>query len=151
VGNTASYTVTCSADNSATVTGAGNANASYWEAHEVSVSSATAAGTGVGVSWPLLGGSGPLATAATFPTDGGDDASLNISCDDNTRTFTPGAGATQTGATLAISTNTVSNSTAGTLVAISSTAYDQYGDGIAGVTSGFMKSQNGGGAVLQAS
>jgi len=149
VGNTASYTVTCGADNSAATIGAGNAASSYWEAHEVTVSSATAAGTGAGVSWPALG-TDPFTVAATFPTDGGDSASLNISCDDNTRAFVPGAGATQTGATLAISTNTVVNSTAGSLVAVSSTAYDQYGDGIAGVTSRFMKSQNGGGAVQQA-
>jgi len=142
VGNTASYTVTCGADNSAATIGAGNAASSYWEAHEVTVSSATAAGTGAGVSWPALG-TDPFTVAATFPTDGGHNSTLNISCDDNTRAFVPGAGATQTGATLAISTNTVVNSTAGSLVAVSSTAYDQYGDGIAGVTSRFMQSTKG--------
>ena len=136
VNGVASYTVTCGADNSALTTGAGNANASYWEGHEVVVSSATAAGTGAGVSWPTAG-TNPYGNAAVFPTDGGDSGSLNVSCDDDTRAYVAGT----TGNTLTIGTNTVVASTAGTLVAVSSKAFDQYGDGIAGVTSRFDKAQ----------
>jgi len=136
VNGVASYTVTCGADNSAATTGAGNANSSYWEGHEVVVTSATAAGTGAGVSWPTAG-TDPYTNAAVFPTDGGNSDSLNVSCDDDTRAYVAGT----TGNTLTIGTNTVVASTAGTLVAVSSKAFDQYGDGIAGVTSRFMKAQ----------
>jgi hypothetical protein len=126
----ASYVVTCGADNSATVNGDGTAASSYWESHEVTITEATALGTAVGVSRPAAAATVSTDTY-TLPTDGGDSASANISCDDEVRAFTAGT----TGNTLSVSTNNAVVATAGTLVAVTTTAYDQYGDGIAGVTS----------------
>jgi hypothetical protein len=75
---------------------------------------------------------------------------LNVSCDDEVRAYTAGT----TGNTLSISGNTFVASTAGSLVSVTSTAYDQYGDGIAGVTSRIDKLQTSpttaGSAVQQA-
>ena len=126
----ASYVVTCGADNSATVNGDGTAGGSYWEVHEVTITEATALGSGAGISRPTAASTASTATY-TLPTDGGDSASANISCDDEARAYTAGT----TGNTLSVSTNNATVSTAGTLVAVTTTAYDQYGDGIAGVTS----------------
>jgi len=126
----ASYVVTCGADNSLTVNADADGSASYWESHEVTITEATALGTGVGVSRPAAAATVSTDTYA-LPTDGGDSASANISCDDEVRAYTAGT----TGNTLAVSTNNAVVSTAGTLVAVTTTAYDQYGDGIAGVTS----------------
>jgi len=136
VNGAASYTVVCGADNSATVNGDAAASSSYWESHEVTITEATALGTGVGVSRPAAAATASTATY-TLPTDGGDSASANISCDDEVRAYTAGT----TGNTLQIGANTIVSSTAGTLVAVSATAYDQYGDGIAGVTTRVMKAQ----------
>ena len=54
---------------------------------------------------------------------------MGVSCNDTTRAYTEAT----TGESLAISTNNIVSSTAGTMVGITATAYDQYGDGIAGV------------------
>jgi hypothetical protein len=124
----ASYVVTCGADNSASVNG--DAAVGYWESHEVTITEATALGTAVGVSRPAAAATVSTDTY-TLPTDGGDSASANISCDDEVRAYTAGT----TGNTLSVSTNNAVVSTAGTLVAVTTTAYDQYGDGIAGVKS----------------
>ena len=145
----ASYTVTCGADNLATVNAAGNTAVggveSYWESRHVKVTMGTAAlGTGI----PGTGGD-PLATEV-FPTDGGGDGSggetLNISCDDEVRAYTAGT----TDDTLELSKTHAVASTAGTLVGITTTAYDQYGDGIAGVTSKLGRSSDGGVVANQA-
>jgi len=127
-GGVATYTVTCGADNSALTTGVGNASSSYWEAHEITISEATATGTAAGTSRPALD-----ATAmATFtePTDGGHNNTINISCDDAVSTYTKGAASTK----FATSGNQVTTSTAGSLMSMTASAYDQYGAGIAGQT-----------------
>ena len=124
----ASYEITCAADNSASVNG--DAAVGFWESHEVTITEATALGVGAGVSRPAA-----AATIATdtyaLPTDGGDSASANISCDDEVRAYAAGV----TGNTLSVSTNNAVVAAAGTLVAVTTTAFDQYGDGIAGVVS----------------
>ena len=139
-GGTASYTVTCGADNSATVTGAGNANSSYWQSHHVTVTMGTAAGgTGIPAN---ANPANPLATA-NYPAIGGGGNTLNISCDDNTRAYTAGT----TADTLEVSQNYATASATGTLIGITTTAYDQYGAGIAGVTSKVGVLTNGAGGV----
>ena len=84
---------------------------------------AAALGVGAGVSRPAA-----AATIATdtyaLPTDGGDSASANISCDDEVRAYAAGV----TGNTLSVSTNNAVVAAAGTLVAVTTTAFDQYGD-----------------------
>ena len=139
-GGTASYTVTCGADNSATVTGAGNANSSYWQSHHVTVTMGTAAGgTGIPAN---ANPANPLATA-NYPAIGGGGNTLNISCDDNTRAYTAGT----TADTLEVSQNYATASATGTLIGITTTAYDQYGAGIAGVTSKVGVLTDGAGGV----
>ncbi len=140
-GNTATFTVTCDADNSTATTGAVGANSSYWQHHDVKFAMAT---NGI----PAGGGGGPIAGGETYPTDGGGGSFLNISCDDNTRAYDDTAGAGNgTAETLSVSQNTVVSSAAGTLVTATATAYDQYGDGIAGQTVRFMKAQDSAGAA----
>ena len=126
VGGVATYTVTCGADNSALTTGIGNASSSYWEAHEVSISEATAVGTAAGVSRPALDAS----AMATFtePTDGGHNNTMNVSCDDAVSTYTKGAASTS----FVTSANQYTTSTAGSLMSATVSAFDQYGAGIAG-------------------
>jgi hypothetical protein len=145
----ASYVVTCGADNSLTVNADGTGSSSYYESHEVTVTEGVAAGTGQGISRPALAATASTATTA-YPTDGGNNSTLNVSCDDEVRAYTAGT----TGNTLSISGNTFVASTAGSLVSVTSTAYDQYGDGIAGVTSRIDKLQTSpttaGSAVQQA-
>jgi hypothetical protein len=149
-GGVASYVVTCGADNSLTVNADGAGGSSYYESHEVTVTEGVAAGTGQGISRPALAATASTASTA-YPTDGGNNSTLNVSCDDEVRAYTAGT----TGNTLSISGNTFVASTAGSLVSVTSTAYDQYGDGIAGVTSRIDKAQtattgNAGAAVQQA-
>lgn len=141
-GGTASYTVTCGADNSALTTGAGNAASSYWEAHEITITEATAAGTAAGTSRPT--GSGAVTFA--WSGDGQHNSTINISCDDATPTYTKGAASTS----MSTSANNYPTSTAGALMSITANAYDQYGDGIAGQTAVFRKAVNGAGAQAQA-
>ena len=139
-GGTASYTVTCGADNSATVTGAGNANSSYWQSHHVTVTMGTAAGgTGIPAN---ANPANPLATP-NYPAIGGGNNTLNISCDDNTRAYTAGT----TADSLEVSQNYATASATGTLIGITTTAYDQYGAGIAGVTSKVGVLTDGAGGV----
>jgi len=139
-GNTATFTVTCDADNSATTTGALATNSSYWQHHDVKFAMAT---NGI----PTGGGSGPIAGGETYPTDGGGGSFLNISCDDNTRGYDDTAGAGNgTAETLSVSQNSVVSSAAGTLVTATATTYDQYGEGIAGQTVRFMKAADSAGA-----
>jgi hypothetical protein len=77
----------------------------------------------------------------TAPTKGGGDGGeVNVSCDDELRAYD----ATGTGQTLEISNNHYVASTAGSLVTITSTAYDQYGAGIAGVNTKVTQQTDGG-------
>ena len=130
-GGTATYTVTCGADNSALTTGVGNASSSYWEAHEITVTEATASGTAVGVSRPT----GSNAVTFGYSGDGQNNSTINIACDDATPSYSSGAAST----TFAISANNYPISTAGALMSATATAYDQYGNGIAGQTANFQK------------
>jgi len=131
-GGTASYTVACAADNSALTTGIGNAGTSYWEAHEITATESTAAGvTAAGSSRPVGAGALSFSYAGT----GQNHASVNIACDDSTPTYTKAAAST----TLAVSANTYAVSTAGSLMSATATAYDQYGNGIAGQHTIFTK------------
>jgi hypothetical protein len=142
-GGTAAYTVTCGADNDVLVNAADAGSASYWEAHEVTVSEATAAGTGAGVSRPT----GSSALTFAYSGDGQHNDTMNISCDDAVPAFTAHASNSQT---LEISSNNYASATAGSLSSVTFTAYDQYGDGIVGQTANFQSDTDGGGAATQA-
>jgi len=123
------YTITCGADNSATVNGAIGATASYFESHHVTVSFGTAA---LGSGLPATAGS----PTQTYPdTYGKHNSTMNVTCDDAVRAYTP----TQAvGESLSISDNTIAVSAAGSLASITATAYDQYGTGVAGKTVQFQ-------------
>ena len=141
----ATFDITCAADPLPTsANDIGNGGTSYWEHHMVTITSATAAGTGAGVSWPT-GGTDPM-SGATYPTDGGGGSKLNVSCDDEARSYTAGAGSS----TLAISANHFAGAAGGSLVTVTTTAYDQYGAGIAGITSEITQATDGAGAADQA-
>jgi len=139
---TASYTVTCGADNSLLTTGIGNASSSYWESHEVTVTEATAAGTAAGVSRPAAAG----AVTFAYSGSGQHNSTINISCDDAVATYTSGAAST----TLSTSSNNYPTAVAGALMSVTATAYNQYGVGIAGQTTNFQTVTDGGGAATQA-
>jgi hypothetical protein len=137
----ATFDITCSADPAPTALNAiGNGDAGYWEHHMVTITSATATGNG----WPASG-TDPM-SGATWPTDGGGGSKLNVSCDDEAKSHTAGA----TANTLAISGNHFAGAAGGSLVTVTTTAYDQYGNGIAGITSEITQSTDGAGAVDQA-
>jgi hypothetical protein len=76
--------------------------------------------------------------ATTFGTgvSGAVDGYIGLTCDDTTRAHTFGGTDVET---LSVSSNNYAYSTAGSLATITSTAYDQYGDGIAGVVSQFTR------------
>jgi hypothetical protein len=125
-GGVASLTITCAADplplaSNAKAAG-GAAAAEYWESHEVTITFATATGNG----WPALG---------SDPTDAGlmNNSTMNVVCDDEVRDYVGGTN----GEALSVNQNYASVSTAGTLATVTATAYDQYGDGIAGVEASF--------------
>ena len=125
-GGVASLTITCAADplplaSNAKAAG-GAAAAEYWESHEVTITFATATGNG----WPALG---------SDPTDVGlmNNSTMNVVCDDEVRDYVGGTN----GEALSVNQNYASVSTAGTLATVTATAYDQYGDGIAGVEASF--------------
>ena len=126
-GGVASYTITCAADPLPLASNAKAANgaaaAEYWESHEVTITFATAAG---GNGWP---------TGGADPTDAGlmNNSTMNVICDDEVRDYVGGTN----GEGLAVNQNYATVSTAGTLATITATAYDQYGDGIAGVEATF--------------
>ena len=135
-GGTASYTVTCGADNNAasTSTGIGNANGSdgimsYWESHEVTITEATALGTGASISRPALAG----AVTFAYSGSGQHNGTMNISCDDAVSTHAAAA----TSASLTTSANNYATATAGSMMSITATAFDQYGVGMAGQITNF--------------
>jgi hypothetical protein len=115
---TASWTVTCSADDSAVTT-------TWWESYELTVTMGAADG-GTGI--PGTGGD-PLDSTVYGTGVGGNNSTLNVTCLDDARAYTMGA----TGGTLAISNNNYTQSTAGSLGTVTATAYDQYGTGKSGV------------------
>ena len=148
-GGTASYTVTCGADNNAaaTSTGIGSANGSnglpsYWEAHEVTITEATAAGTAAGVSRPASAG----AVTFAYSGNGQHNSTMNISCDDAVSTHTAAA----TSASLTTSANNYPTATAGALMSITATAFDQYGVGMAGQITHFKSATDSAGAADRA-
>jgi hypothetical protein len=136
-GNSATYEVACSADPGGLVSNNGTGSNDYWEHHMLTITNATATGNG----WPTNGAD--AMSGATFPTDGGGGDKVNIICDDEARDYTASAGSS----TLAISQNQFNAAAGGSLVTITTTAYDQYGDGIAGVTSEITQDTDGAGAA----
>ncbi len=132
---TASWTVTCGADDT-------TANTAYFESYELTVTMGAADG-GTGI--PGTGGN-PLATT-TFGTGvGGNNSTLNVSCDDAPSAYTGGT----TAETLSISNNNYTISAAGSLSSVTATAYDQYGAGFAGATVRISSSTDGGGVTTRA-
>ena len=129
-GGAASYTVTCDADDS-------TLNDTYMISHEITVSIGAAdGGTGipVGATTPIANQVGRM-----------NQNTLNVTCDDGVRAYTAGASTN----TLALASNNYAWAAAGTLASVTATAYDQYGDGIAGVTVGFRSDTNTVGMVNQ--
>ena len=141
-GGTASYTVTCGADNSATVNGIGNGSASYWESHEVTITEATALGTAAGVSRPASAG----AVTFAYSGNGQHNSTMNISCDDAVSTHAAAA----TSASLTTSANNYATATAGAMMSITATAFDQYGVGMAGQVTHFKSATDLAGATDRA-
>ena len=132
---TASWTVTCRADDSALTT-------TWWESYELTVTMGAADG-GTGI--PGTGGN-PLATT-TFGTGvGGNGSTLNVTCLDDARAYTGGT----TAETLSISSNNYTISAAGSLGSATATAYDQYGTGIAGATVRISSNTDAAGVVTRA-
>jgi len=127
-GATASWTVTCPADDSASTT-------TYAVAFEqtVTVGALLTSGRPTGITTgPLDDDSTPNYDQTTFGTGVGNAGTTNrlgVSCNDTARAYAEGG----TGESLSISTNNQVASTAGSMVAVTATAYDQYGAGIAGI------------------
>ena len=132
---TASWTVTCSADDSATTT-------TWWETHELTVTMGAADG-GTGI--PGTGGN-PLASTVYGTGVGGAQSKLGVTCLDDPRAYTEGS----TAETLAISDNNYTISAAGSLASVTATAYDQYGTGVAGSTVRIQSNTDGAGATTRA-
>ena len=131
---TASWTVTCSADDSALTT-------TWWESYELTVTmSAADGGTGLPV-----GAGNPLAATVFGTGVGGHSSTLNVTCLDDVRAY-----AAAQGSTLSISDNNYTISAAGSLGSATATAYDQYGAGIAGVPVRISSNTDGGGVVTRA-
>lgn len=124
-GGAASYTVTCDADDSAL-------NTNYMVSHEITVSMAAADG-GTGIPAGASPGN-PIANQ----TGRMNNSTLNVTCDDAARAY-DGAGGAGTVETLTVSANNYVVATAGSLASMTATAYDKYGDGMAGVTVQFQK------------
>ena len=132
---TASWTVTCSPDDSALTT-------TWWESYELTVTMGAADG---GNGRPATAGD-PLATT-TFGTGvGGNGSTLNVTCLDDARAYTGGT----TAEALTISDNNYTISAAGVLGSVTATAYDQYGTGFAGATVRITSDTDGAGAAIKA-
>ena len=121
---TATWTTTCPADDS-------TANFNYAVAFEHTVTfGALIDADGLPANAANPGDVGGAGASTAYGTGvGGANTNMGVSCNDTTRAYTEAS----TGESLAVSTNNVVSSTAGTMVGITATAYDQYGDGIAGV------------------
>jgi len=132
---TASWTVTCSPDDSTTT-------ATWWETHELTVTMAAAdGGTGIPV-----GGGNPLTTTTYGTGVGGAQNLLAVTCLDDARAYTGGT----TNEALSISANNYTISAAGSLGSVTATAYDQYGTGIAGVPVRISSDTDGAGVTTRA-
>ena len=134
----ATFDVTCSADAGGLTSNNGAGSTDYWEHHMVAITNATATGNG----WPTNGSD--AMSGATWPTDGGGGSKINVICDDEARDYTASAGSS----TLAISDNHFVSAAGGSLVTVTTTAYDQYGAGIAGVTSEITQDTDGAGSPV---
>ena len=128
-GKTASWTVTCAADDSA-------ANTNYQSVMQQTVTFGGAVDTdGLPTGAANPGDVGGAGNSVTFGTgvgganSAGSNSIFGVSCNDTARAYTEAT----TGESLSISTNNIARTTAGTMMAITATAYDQYGAGIAGV------------------
>ena len=126
---TASWTVTCAADDSALTT-------TYQSVMQQTVTFGGAVDTdGLPTGAANPGATGGAGNSITYGTGvgGANSAGANsifgVSCNDTARAYTEAG----TGESLAISTNNIGRTVAGTMMAITSTAFDQYGAGIAGV------------------
>ena len=126
---TASWTVTCAADDSA-------ANTNYQSVMQMTVTFGGAVDTdGLPTGAANPGATGGAGNSITYGTGvgGANSAGANsifgLSCNDTARAYTEAG----TGESLSISTTNIARTTAGTMMAVTSTAYDQYGAGIAGV------------------
>ncbi len=125
-GITASFTTTCPADTS-------SANTDWWVAIQHTITMGTALTNG-----RPTGAADPLAVSTVFGTgvaDTGTVGKVGVTCDDTARAYTSVE-------TLAIGENNFTLSTAGSLASLTATAYDQYGDGIAGVGVQVTSSRN---------
>ena len=126
----ATWTTTCPADDSTTTT-------TYATAFEHTVTFGALIDTDglpTGAVDPAnIGGNNNSNTYSTGVGGANSVAGTNhimgVSCNDTAKAYTEGT----TAETLAVSTNNIVSSTAGTMVGITATAYDQYGLGIAGV------------------
>lgn len=129
-GKTASWTVSCPADDSALT-----------QTYKVGIQQTISFGRALGTVQEKTG----VPTGATDLIDedgqanswdgawgtgvGGHGDVVSIACDDTAPVYTEATN----GESMSISTNNVVSSTAGSLMAVTATAYDQYGAGIAGV------------------
>ena len=116
-GIAASFTSTCPADTSAL-------NADWHVAIQHTITMGTALTNG-----RPTGAADPTPVFGSGVTDTGTIGKVGMTCDDTTRAYAPGTGVES----LAIGENNFTLATAGSLASVTATAYDQYGDGIAGV------------------
>jgi hypothetical protein len=128
-GKTASWTVTCAADDSALTT-------TYQSVMQQTVTFGGAVDTdGLPTGAANPGATGGAGNSITYGTgvgganSAGANSIIGLSCNDTARAYTEAG----TGESLSISTNNIGRTVAGTMMAITSTAFDQYGAGIAGV------------------
>jgi len=149
-GATASWTTTCPADDSALTS-------TYKTAieHRISMGALLDAdGLPAGVTVSPLDDDNTMnwdqLTYSMGDANGSTPGTVGLSCDDTAKAYTE----TATDETLSISSNNYTQSTAGSLMSITATAYDQYGLGIAGVeteiSSNSYTNATAGGATLRA-
>jgi hypothetical protein len=118
-GTTASFTTTCPADTSAA--------SLDWH---VAIQHTITMGTALGGTGRPTGAADPTAAYGSGVADTGGAGVVGVNCDDTVRLYTAAGTGSES---VAIGENNFTLSTAGSLAAVTATAYDQYGDGIAGV------------------
>ena len=116
-GITASFVTTCPADTSAL-------NLDWHVAIQHTITMGTLLTNG-----RPTGAADPTAVFGSGVTDTGTIGKVGVSCNDTVRIYAVGTGVES----VAIGENNFTLSTAGSLASVTATAYDQYGDGIAGV------------------
>jgi len=117
-GIAASFTSACPADTSAL-------NADW----HVAIQHTITMGTVLGANGRPTGAADPTPVFGSGVTDTGTIGKVGMTCDDTARAYAPDTGVES----VAIGENTFTLATAGSLASVTATAYDQYGDGIAGV------------------